>query len=229
MGLKESIRRELFFWEGHGLGQEVKDWLSAFIVAAVAYFIILPALLGTSSPAVVVSSCSERGYLSIGDIIVVQGVSIKDVVAPEVQVVTFDSFTPVFDADNKTTAIIVGNTTVPVNASNDIVVYNAYPSGAQIIHKALARIKTPSGYLLLTKGDANPIPDQFGSKGPCIGQNAGYCISTPITQKMLVGRKILVPIWFFGHVKLFFCDLTFNKLCEGHANLGTAYNYTLGC
>ena len=62
----------------------------------------------------------------------------------------------------------------------------------------------------------------------CIDENMG-CISTPVTQRMLVGKKILIPVPLLGHVKLFFCDLTLGKLCDGHSNLGTDYQYTLSC
>jgi len=208
--------------------QELKDWLLSFLVAAVVYFIILPVVLGTSSPGVVVASCSERGYLNIGDILVVQGVNIKDIIAPEVEVDRFTGFTPVLE-NGEVTKIVIGDRTISLNRSNDIIVYSAYPTGTQIIHRVFAKIKANDGYLLLTKGDANIALDQMTENGDvCIDENIG-CLSTPVTQRTLVGKKILIPIPLLGHVKLFFCDLTLGKLCDGHSNIGTDYQYLLTC
>ena len=209
--------------------QELKDWAVSFLVAAVLYFIILPAILGTSSPGVVVASCSERGYLNIGDILVVQGVSIKDIKAPMVEVDKFTGFTPIPNDNGEITQIVVSGKAVSLDRSNDIIVYNSYPAGVQIIHRAFAKIKTDNGYFLLTKGDANSLLDQMTQTGDvCIDENIG-CISTSISPNMLVGRQVLIPIPLLGHMKLFFCDLTLGKICDGHSNLGTNYQYSLSC
>ena len=221
--------KKLLGYENFSASQEAKDWAVSFVVAAVIYFIVLPAILGTSSPGVVVASCSERGYLNIGDILVVQGTSIKDINAPEVVVDRYWGVTPMLDENGEVTELIIGSKQVSLNRSNDIIVYSAYPGGVQIIHRVFVKIKTDDGYLLLTKGDANTALDQMTQAGEsCIDENIG-CISTPITQRMLVGKKILMPIPLLGHVKLFFCDLTMGKLCDGHSNLGTDYRYTLSC
>ncbi len=221
--------KSLLGYENFSASQEIKDWAVSFVVAAVVYFIILPAILGTSSPGVVVASCSEKGYLNIGDILVVQGISIKDINAPEVVVDSYQGFTPILDKNGEVTEIIVGDKQVSLNRSNDIIVYSAYPSGVQIIHRVFVKIKTGNGYLLLTKGDANDLLDQMTQTDEnCIDENIG-CISTPITQRMLIGRKVLIPVPLLGHVKLFFCDLTLGKLCDGHSNLGTGYRYALSC
>jgi signal peptidase I len=223
LGSYLGLDKKVDIWE------EAKDWAVSFIVAAVIYFIILPAILGTSSPGVVVASCSEKGYLNIGDILVLQGASIKDINAPLVQVSSYDGFVPVPDSSGEVTQISVAGRLVSLNSSNDIIVYSAYPMRTQIIHRVFAEIETDKGYLLLTKGDANDLLDQMTSDGKnCLDENIG-CISTPVTQDMLVGKKILFSIPLLGHVKLFFCDLTLGKLCDGHSNLGTDYQYTLSC
>jgi len=228
INLMKRVKR-LLDYEKFSASQEIKDWAVSFIVAAVVYFIILPAILGTTSPGVVVASCSEKGHLNIGDILIVQGTSIKDINAPEVVVDRYEGFTPVLDENGEVTELIIGSKQVSLNRSNDIVVYSAYPTGVQIIHRVFVKIKTSDGYLLLTKGDANTALDQMTQTGEsCIDENIG-CISTPVTQRMLVGKKILIPIPLLGHVKLFFCDLTLGKLCDGHSNLGTDYKYTLSC
>jgi len=228
ISLMSRVKR-LLGYENFSASQEIKDWAVSFVVAAVIYFIVLPAILGTSSPGVVVASCSERGHLNIGDILVVQGTSIKDINAPEVVVDRYEGVTPILDENGEVTELIIGSKQVSLNRSNDIVVYSSYPTGVQIIHRAFVKIKTNDGYILLTKGDANTALDQMTKTGEsCIDENIG-CISTPVTQRMLVGKKILIPIPLLGHVKLFFCDLTMGKLCDGHSNLGTDYQYTLSC
>jgi signal peptidase I len=237
--LKEKTYGYIFFWrkkkkkkkEKFRLKTEIKDWTMAFIVAAVVYFVLLPAALSTASPGVVVSSCSERGYLNVGDILILQGTSIEDVRAPLVEVDSFNDFRPLLspvDGNFETTALDIGGKVVYLNRSNDIVVYVAYPTGMQIIHRAFAKVKAGNQYYLITKGDANKYPDQWSINGVCITENVG-CISTVITQKMVVGKQVFFGIPLLGHVKLFFCDLTFGLLCEGHANAGTDYQYTLTC
>lgn len=245
-----KIKEKLIFWKRkekpkrkprtfmEKVWLEVKDWLMAFIVAAVVYFIILPMALGTSSPMVVVSSCSEKGYMNIGDILVIQGVDIKDINAPLVEIDRYRGFTPIFEKsggftpvlrNNEVTKIEISGNIVELNRSNDIIVYSAYPSGVQIIHRVFAKVRETSRdrFLLITKGDANPIPDQMSSTGTiCVDENVG-CISTPVSQRMLIGRKIIFPIPLLGHVKLFFCDIF--PFCDGHSNLGTNYAYTLSC
>lgn len=238
--LKRSVRRvynviydEIFFWKRakkHGVRREIVDWIEAFVVAAVIYFIVMPVLLATSSPAVVVSSCSEKGYMNVGDVVIVQGVSVADINAPEVVVDAYRGFVPIFE-EGEVKAINISGRVVRLNRSADVVVYYAYPSGYQIIHRVFAKVRTPDGYLLITKGDANPWPDQMGRVGDqfvvCVDENVG-CVSTPVNQRMLAG-KVIWGLPFIGHVKLFFCDLTFGLLCEGHANAGTNYQYVLSC
>ncbi len=228
--IKEKIMSAARFWEGKSLQREVWDWILSFAAAAIVYFVILPFFLGTSAPAVVVSSCSEKGYLNIGDIIINQGVSINDVNAPEVMINSFYGVTPVFK-DGRVVAINFSGTVVYRNTSSDIVTYLAVPSGAQIIHRAFVKVNYSGETLLITQGDANPYPDQMwvkdGRGGWCIDDNNGLCISTMVTQDRLLGRKIGPPIPLAGHVKLFFCDIM--PFCDGHANLGTGYKYKLWC
>jgi len=208
--------------------QEFKDWLISFIVAAVVYFILLPAVLGTSSPGVVVASCSEKGYLNIGDILILQGTKIQNINAPLVEVNKYAGFKPIFE-NGEVTKIEIDGKTVKLNRSNDIIVYLSHPHHMQIIHRVFVKIKEGNNYYLITKGDANAIPDQMGLLGEqCIDENNG-CISTPVTQEMIVGKQILFPVPLFGHVKLFFCDLFLGKLCDGHSNVGTNYEYKLWC
>ncbi|NYZ79852.1 hypothetical protein H0N95_01210 [Candidatus Micrarchaeota archaeon] len=216
--------------KNYGLKDEVREWAVSFVVAAVVYFVVLPAILGSSSPMVIVSSCSEKGYYNIGDILVIQGTNITNVKAPLAEISSFSEVSPVIE-NNKISAINVNGRIISANDSNDVVVYYATPSGAQIIHRAMALLKRGGDYYLMTKGDANPIPDQYGVYNntvmTCVDDNPGVCLSTLITQKKLVGKKTLVQVPLLGHVKLFFCDVL--PLCEGHSNMGTNYEYKLTC
>ena len=214
----------------YGLKDEVREWAVSFIVAAVVYFVVLPAVLGSSSPMVIVSSCSEKGYYNIGDILIIQGTNITNVKAPLAEITSFSDITPVIE-NNTISKISVNGRMIAANDSNDVVVYYASPSGSQIIHRAMALFERNGVYYLMTKGDANPIPDQFGVLNneviTCADENPSACLSTLITQRTLVGKKILVGVPLLGHVKLFFCDLM--PFCEGHSNLGTNYEYKLSC
>ncbi len=205
---------------------EIKEWVLSFIIVAFVYFILLPVLLGTRIPLMVVASCSEKGYLNIGDVIILQGAKVQDINAPVVHINNPEEIKPHFSGKN-VTGIRVGNRTILQNPRNDIIVYSS-PRGI-IIHRVLAKIIYKNETYLLTKGDANPVPDQYSRYGTfCITENHG-CLSKAVTQGNLIGRMILFPIPLIGHVKLFFCDATLGYLCEGHANRGTNYEYKLWC
>ncbi|MBS3060746.1 MAG: hypothetical protein J4432_04545 [DPANN group archaeon] len=216
--ITEAIKRSLS-------AEEIKDWLFSFVVAASVYFIILPLILNTSTPAVVVSSCSEFPYLNIGDIIVVKGSNISEINAPLVEIDTYNGLTQLSNNRSQST-FQIGNQAISASPQNDIVVYSAYPSRNEVIHRALVRVQTNSGELLLTKGDANNLPDQMTKQlQSCIDENIG-CISTPVTQETLRGKHVMtLPL--LGHVKLFFCDIM--PFCDGHANIGTGFEYKLYC
>jgi len=203
------------------LWASVKDWVISFAVAAVVYFIILPLFLGSATPLVVVSSCSEKPYLNIGDIVVVQGVQMKDVRAQNVEQEMYIGFTSVFDGD-KVVQLKFDDIEVNKNTENDIVIYYAQPSGYQIIHRAFAKVNNK---YLITMGDNNDVPDQYNAEYPCLDVNKG-CLSTTVTQETLVGKQIFAIPWL-GHIKLFFCDIM--PFCDGHANVGTEYEYKLSC
>ena len=66
------------------LEEDIKEWIVSFIVAAAIYFVIMPAIFGSSSPAVVVSSCSEKGNLNIGDIILTKIISFDRTRDPQI-------------------------------------------------------------------------------------------------------------------------------------------------
>lgn len=211
------------------LKKETWDWAVSIAVALLIYFIILPGILNTSSPLVVVSSCSEEPYLNIGDVLVLQGTSIENIRAPLIQVENQLNYS----YRESTGTLILNGRKINKNQSNDIVVYFTNPGRTRVIHRALAKLETPEGTYLLTQGDANSIPDQLtkglinGERRLCINQNPGVCISTLINQEMVVGKKLGWRLPLLGHVKLFFCDVM--PFCDGHANRGTGYEYRLTC
>ncbi len=232
MDLKKKLKYEILFWkrENFTVKREVWDWIVSFLVAAAVYFILMPFVLGTSAPAVVVSSCSEAGHLNIGDVVINQGTPISEVNAPEVNISSLNYITPIFE-NNKVVAINFSGNIVYRNESSDIVTYLAVPSRAQIIHRVFAKVNYNGQTFLITQGDANPFPDQMwiqnGRGGWCFDDNNGLCISTLVNQKMFLGKKIGPQIPIVGHVKLFFCDVM--PFCDGHSNLGTGYEYKLWC
>ncbi len=211
------------------VSEEVKDWIVSFIIAATIYFIIMPAVFNSSSPAVVVSSCSEKGNLDIGDIIFVAGVKVKDINAPMVNIDGKLEIEPVIENPDLIDKLLINGQLVEFDNDNDIAIYTSRPYNYQIIHHAFAILNISNQYILLTKGAANPMPDQLGKGAICISENPNLCLSTAIDDNLLVGRRVLPTVPLFGHVKLFFCDITGNMLCEGHSNAGTAYEYMLTC
>jgi signal peptidase I len=233
----EKTKSTILFWRKDKkekkkmtLKDEVKEWVISFIVVAVIYFIVLPAILSTSSPMVVVSSCSEAGYLNIGDILVLKGVDIETIRATEGEVNSWVKVVPVIKG-NTTEGVDFNGKYIKANDSNDIIVYVANPYGAQIIHRVLAKVKMNDRYYLITKGDANPLPDQFGIIDNqivgCWTENPNVCVSTPVTQNTLVGKKVFFRIPIVGHLKLLFCDIM--PFCDGHSNAGTGYEFKLWC
>ncbi|MEM4222173.1 MAG: hypothetical protein QW097_01950 [archaeon] len=206
--------------------KEAKEWIAALVFAILLYYVVLPLFLHTSSPAIVIASCSEKGFLNIGDIIFVQGGSLEELNAPTVNTV---NFTPVF-VNNTFIGLNFSGLMIYPNQSNDIAVYYS-PYGFQVIHRVLVKINDSGNFYLITRGDANNFPDQVNylDKSVCFHDLKKGCISTAVNQKMYVGKKIFVAIPLLGHIKLFFCDLTGGIFCEGHSNFATNYEYKLSC
>jgi signal peptidase I len=210
-----------------GTSGGVIDLVFGFVFAVLLYFVLMPAILGANPPAVVVMSCSMRGTLNVGDIVVLQGVSPEDVRAPEailespeMDVMSFRN-----SRGKETLYIPNGNPSeVNVDMTGDTLVYVSKITGIQIIHRVIAKLKAPDGhYYYITKGDANFAPDAlnqssacdiwaFGGGGSSICAEYTYqgvctspgdvgCLATPVRDDELIGRQILnIPL--VGHVKL---------------------------
>ena len=240
--------------------REAKDWGISIAAALLIYFVILPAILGTNTPLIVVSSCSQRPHLNMGDILVIRGTAMEDIEAPTITI--NDQLQ--YNYDNETNTLTINDQEVTPNTNNSIVTYLPNPMGTQIIHRALVKLEfteqaepIQGEKILLTQGDANELPDQItqtrvnGERALCldythqgmilqsqkdsedqgseliVSKDSEMCISTPVTEERIVGRKTGPRIPLLGHVKLFFCDIA--PVCEGHANPGTNYEYILTC
>lgn len=85
---------------------------------------------------------------------------------------------------------------LPINAEWDIVVYYSKLQRKEIVHRAIAKIKTKNGIYLLTKGDSklNPFIDQEGG-----------ITDFAINAKDIYGR-VLFKIPLLGYVKLLLLD-----------------------
>lgn len=210
-----------------GWKAEAVEWGIGFIEAAIFYFIVLPLVLGTYPPAVVVQSCSMAGVYNVGDVVVLQGVSFDTLNAPEVTVPSLNYTIIPNNIYNQTVELVFSDgTRLPVQTSGDVILYESAISGEQIIHRAIAKVTTPNGRYVLTKGDANNLPDSVRLEceewaqtadgiictsikktvsSVCTDEDRGYsgCLGTPIPEDKLMGKAILwIPL--IGHVKMLF-------------------------
>ncbi|MCD6522667.1 MAG: hypothetical protein J7K68_02875 [Candidatus Diapherotrites archaeon] len=209
-----------------GWKAELVDWIVGFGVAALLYFVILPMILNAYPPAVIVQSCSMKGTLNVGDIVVLHGASFDEIHAPLVVLnTTFDySILPNNITQETKTLVFPDGQTLPVEKTGDIIVYNSKTSGIQIIHRVIAKVKAKDGNFYITKGDANKLPDsvriecaeweQIGNEKRCTKlsstisricneSDVGWpgCLATPVTDADIIGKEIFwIP--FLGHIKL---------------------------
>lgn len=219
-----------------GWKAELVDIGFGFLVAGLLYFVILPAILGANPPAVIVQSCSMKGTLNVGDVVVLHGATFDEIRAPLVKLDSPISFQiEPNDARKRTKKLIFpNNQTVPVAEDGDIVVYVSKISGEQIIHRVIAKVITPEGRYYITKGDANNIPDAakiecaawVGNRcirfdpevtSICTEKDKGWkgCIATPIRENEIIGREFFV-IPLVGHIKM----IVFHILTLGHGYPG---------
>ncbi|MCD6414249.1 MAG: hypothetical protein J7L23_01320 [Candidatus Diapherotrites archaeon] len=223
-------------YELSGWKAELVDIVVGFLFAALLYFIIFPLILGANPPAVIVQSCSMKGALNVGDVVVLQGVSFDEVHAPLVKLdspVSFKIWPNDYRKETKE-LIFPNNQTVPVTKKGDIMVYVSRISGEQIIHRVIAKVETPEGRYYITKGDANTIPDAAkidcgvwsGNRciqpdpfisSICTDKDKGWpgCIATPVRADEAIGRDLFV-IPLIGHIKM----MTFHILTLGHGYPG---------
>ncbi len=210
-----------------GWQAELFDLVIGLAMAALLYYLILPFILGATPPAVVVQSCSMKGSLNVGDVVVLQGVSFEDVNAPLIELDGPLTFLPIpNDARQPTKSIIFSNNqTLKLDTKGDTIVFISKISGDQIVHRIIAKVVTPEGRFYLTKGDANNIPDaskidcsvwqnnhcsvhKSQIQNTCTEKDKGWsgCIATPIPEEEIAGRQYFV-IPLIGHIKMLFFHL----------------------
>ncbi len=237
MGIRETLRKlDPAEWikERYGLTgwkAELVDAITGLVLAALIYYVILPAILGANPPAVIVQSCSMAGTFQVGDIIVLKGTSFDDVHAPLVRVNSTEIYFRIVPESRfeQTRELIFPDGSpriVNVTRNGDVIVYISPLNGKQIIHRVIAKVVTRDGkHYFITKGDANPTPDQAkiacsqwireGDYLRCIElaknvtdvcqypRDAGWpgCISSPVPEDKVIGKAIFdIPL--VGQIKL---------------------------
>ncbi len=210
--------------------KEIKEWIEAIIIVSLIYFIILPAIFGTKNPVLIVASCSEYPYLTIGDVIFIKKANISSI---NIQTAVINNSTKIMPIikNGEYVGFKINGKVYYRNTSNPIIAYrlcNRYGC-FDIIHRAYLKIIKNNKTYLITWGDNNPIPDQYDYEkiSFCIDKKTENCLSKAITQDNLRGEKTLITIPYVGHIKMFFCDLT--HICPGHSNIGTNGIYQLTC
>lgn len=213
-----------------GWKAEAVDWGVGFLEAAIFYFIILPLVLGAYPPAVVVQTCSMAGTYNVGYIAVMMGTSFDAIHAPQLSEPSLNySIYPNNISAQTQKLIFPDGQEVPVTTNGDIILHISPINGEQIIHRAIAKVTTPNGRYIITKGDANPIPDsakigcaEWLKEGNglrctkirstvssiCTDADRGYpgCLSTPVPENKVLGKAVFtIPL--LGHVKMLFMHI----------------------
>lgn len=213
-----------------GWKAEAVDWIVGFVEAAIFYFIILPLILGAYPPAVVVQTCSMTGTYNVGDIAVMMGTSFDQLQAPEITTPSLNyTISPNNIREQTQKLIFTDGQELPVQTTGDIILHDSPITGEQIIHRVIAKVTTPTGRYLITKGDTNNIPDsarmecaEWQEHGDgllctkirddidrtCTLEDAGWpgCLSTPIPEDKILGKAVFtIPL--AGHVKMLFMHI----------------------
>ena len=198
-------------WDRYvGLEGPVK-WAADVVYTIFIAFLIyafLGLLLHTPKPAVIVASSSMIPTLYPGDIVIVKGISPSQILAPEVCVDTNLNYHVLPDQIGlrfvrrgiKLEYLEINNQRIPVERNGTIVVYYDDLRGRDIIHRVILKIKTPKGYLLVTKGDndeTNPTADQDCLLGRCVYPflvSGDQVIGEPL---FVIPRIGIVKLWLF--------------------------------
>ena len=220
---KEKIKKYLI--------NEIKEWIEAIIIVSLIYFVILPFIFGTKDPVLIVASCSEYPYLTIGDVIFIKKTNINDINVQTAIINDSTKIIPIIENKTKIIGFNINGKNYYRNDSYPIIAYrlcNEYGC-VDIIHRVFLKVIKNNKTYLITWGDNNKIPDQYDwiNFKFCIDQKTNYCLSKGITQENLRGEKTLITIPLIGHIKMFFCDIT--HICPGHSNIGTGGKYQLTC
>ncbi len=202
------------FWDRYigkkGWSKTIADVIYTLLVAYLLY-LLLGALLHTSKPAVIVASSSMEPVFYPGDIVIVRGISPSQISAPEVYIDTNLNFHVLPQQVGirfvrrglKLLYIEVNGKKIPVERNGTIIVYFDDLHGRDIIHRVILKIRTPRGYLFVTKGDnerTNPTADQDCILGRCVYPflvSGDQVIGTPLFVIPRIGIIKLI-LWPFG-------------------------------
>ncbi len=183
-------------------------WLADVIftvLVAFALYTFLGVVLHTSKPAVIVASSSMVPTLYPGDIVIVRGIKPSLVQAPEIFIDTNLNYHVMpqqlgirfVRKGIELKYLEVNGKTIPVEKNGTIIVYYDDLRNRDIIHRVILKVKTPSGYLFLTKGDnqgTNPTADQDCILGRCV-------YPFLVSDKQIIGEPLFV-IPRIGMIKL---------------------------
>jgi signal peptidase I len=184
----------------------------AFIFALVLYT-VLGMLLQTRSPMVIVLSGSMEPTMYRGDVVVLSGVTPENIKGPQVELDFDVSDKPLseyasLDYANQTINFTNGESIV-LGREGDVPVYFADLGNIQIIHRVVAKIKTPQGYYLLTKGD-NPVTNV------AVDQDCGKLFAQQMDNQYLYQSS---KQWYLSANQSCYCstrpinDLVKNEAC----------------
>lgn len=143
----------------------------AFIFAGLIY-LFLGILFGVASPLVIVFSESMEPVLYRGDVVFLSVSSFDNVSAPEIiisepisssllpdyAIIDLESDSISFPSSSNPTKSY--SYSVDAVKDNSIITYQSF-FGIPVIHRAILKIRAPDGLFVLSKGDNNPIPDNF--------------------------------------------------------------------
>ena len=196
-------------FEKEPLHWKIFDWtvdIIVYLFLAVAIYHILGWALNTPVPISTVTSGSMEPTLYRGDVVIVQGVNIKDLHVPVVEiskdiknVMLSDIAEITYAAPGYCDALLQPNhtlyvkcpqteqirfknttsgpKTIDINRDGEIIVYHSDYLQKDIIHRAVVKIKTPEGWYVLTKGDNNSTNTMIDQD--CIQKIDGYRLDHP--------------------------------------------------
>jgi len=142
------------------------EWIVYLVFAfvfAIALYALLGLILWTKNPLVIVVSGSMEPNLYRGDVVMLHGLDPQQIKG---ETIALDinpegkTLAQLAEVDYANQKIIFGDQSIPLNQSGDTIVYYSDLSGVQIIHRVVAKLDTPQGIYLLTKGD-NPQTNQL--------------------------------------------------------------------
>ena len=214
------------------IGYNIIYLVCAFVFAFAIYQIFAIGLQ-TASPIVIVVSESMEPTLYRGDVVFIKGENAVGIKAQEVILnqnlsgknVSEFLKSDFADSSDSQVGLAVDGVEIDgkktkLNTEGDIVVYYSTINGAQIIHRAVLKIKANDGVFFLTKGDNKQTNWSIDQEKTCLkfpdGKQACYGPITefPINSKDIQGKSVLkIPI--IGCVKVWVFDDFLSLISQG--------------